>query len=178
MVTRWDTKLHKKGSYKIAVSILLGRKYGAPSLADMRELLKEIVHQPSQDFFLINSKQTKSFDNLKKVSCFKCTSKTACFRKWTVDFISDKMALLIGIDQQVVEKKTTREKETGRTSHAPPKTKLRRSILKLVKAYSKSRRLYDNDQRLLENGLLKTPSLNLQKSEQQLQDGFIFDPTI
>jgi hypothetical protein len=47
VVTRWDAELWKKGSYKIAVSILLGRKYGAPSLADMREWLEEIVHQPS-----------------------------------------------------------------------------------------------------------------------------------
>jgi len=60
---------------------------------------------------------------------------------------------------------------------APPKTKLRRAILKLVKAYSESRRLYHEDQRLLKNGLMKTPSLNLQKSGTQLQDAFIFDPT-
>jgi hypothetical protein len=38
--------------------------------------------------------------------------------------------------------------------------------------------LYDEDQRLLENGLMKTPSLNLQKSGTRLQDAFIFDPTM
>jgi hypothetical protein len=47
VVTRWDAELQKKGFYKIAVSILLGRKYGTPSLADMLEWLEEIVHQPS-----------------------------------------------------------------------------------------------------------------------------------
>jgi DNA-binding XRE family transcriptional regulator len=67
------------------------------------------------------------------VSVFKCTSKTARFRKWTVDFVSDKLALLIELNHQVVNKKTVREKETGRVGHAPPKTKLRRAILKLVK---------------------------------------------
>ena len=178
VVTRRDTELRKKGSYKIAVSILSGRKYGAPSLAVMREWLEEIVHQPFQDFFLNNSEQAKSFDDLKKVSVFKCTSKTARFRKWTVDFVSDKLALLIELNQQVVNEKTVREKETGRVGHAPPKTKLRRAILKLVKEYSESRRLYDEDQRLLENGLMKTPSLNQQKSGTRLQDAFIFDPTM
>ena len=160
VVTRWDTELRKKGSYKIADSILSGRKFGAPCLAVMREWLDVIVHQPFQDFFLNNSEQAKSFDDLKRVSVFTCTSKTARFRKWTVDFVSDKLALLIDLNQQVVNKKTVREKETGRVGHAPPKTKLRRAILKLVKVYSESCRLYDEDQRLLKNGLTKTPSLN------------------
>ncbi len=106
MVTRWDTELCKKGSYKIAVSIHSGRKYGAPSLAVMRKWLEEIIHQPFQDFFLNNSEQATSFDDLKKVSVFKCTYKTAYFRKWTVDFASDKMALLIELNQQVVNEKT------------------------------------------------------------------------
>ena len=175
VVTRWDTELRKKGSYKIAVSIFSGRRFGAPSLAVMREWLEEIVHQPFQDFFLNNSEQAKSFDDLKKVSVFKCTSKTARFRKWTLDFISDKLALLMELNQHVVNERNAREKETGRVGRAPPKTKLRRTILKLVKAYSESRRLYDEDQRLLENGLMKTPSLNLQKSGTRLQDAFIFD---
>ena len=39
VVTRWDTELRKKGSYKIAASILSGRKFGAPCLAVMREWL-------------------------------------------------------------------------------------------------------------------------------------------
>ena len=169
MVTRWDTELHKKGSYKIAANILSGRKFGAPSLAVMREWLDVIVHQPFQDFFLNNSEQAKSFDDLQKMSVFKCTSKTAHFRKWTVDFVSDKLALLIELNQQVVNEKTVREKETGRVGHAPPKTKLRRAILKLVK-------VHDEDQRLLKNGLMKTPSLNLQKSGTRLQDAFILDP--
>ena len=179
VVTRWDTELHKKGSYKIAVSILSGRKYGAPSLAVMREWLEEIVHQLFRDFFLNNSEQAKSFNDLKKVSVFKCTSKTTHFRKWTVDFVSDKMALLIELNQQIVNEKTAREKETGRVSRAPPKTKLRRAILKLVKEVSESCRLYDEDQRLMENGLMKMPcSLNLQKSGTRLQDALIFDPTM
>ena len=143
--TRWDTELHTKGSYKIAVSIFSGRRFGVPSLAAMREWLDEIVQQPSKDFFLNNLEQAKSFNDLKKVSVFKCTSKTARFRKWTVDFVSDKLALLIDLNQQVVNKKTVRENETGRVGHAPPKTKLRRAILKLVKAYSESHRLYDED---------------------------------
>ena len=127
VVTRWDTELRKRGSYKIAVSILSVRKFGAPSLAVMREMLDVIVHQPFQDFFLNNSEQAKSFNNLKKVSVFKCTSKTARFRKWMVDFISDKLALLMELNQQVVNEKTAREKETGRVGRAPPKTKLTRN---------------------------------------------------
>jgi len=55
VVTRWDTELRKKGSYKIAVIIFSGRRFGAPSLAVMREWLEEIVHQPFRDFFLNNS---------------------------------------------------------------------------------------------------------------------------
>ena len=127
VVTRWDTELRKKASYKIAVSIFSGRRFGTPSLAAMHEWLDEIVQQPFQDFFFNNSEQAKSFDDLKKVSVFKCTSKTACFRKWTVDFVSDKLALLMELNQQVVNEKTAREKETGRVGRAPPKTKLMRN---------------------------------------------------
>ncbi len=43
VVTRWDAELRKKGSRKIAVSSLSGRKYGAPSLADMRTLKDDIL---------------------------------------------------------------------------------------------------------------------------------------
>ena len=77
VVTRWDTELRKKGSYKIAVSILSGRKFGAPSLAVMREMLDVIVHQQFQDFFLNNSEQAKSFDDLKKVSATQAIDTTA-----------------------------------------------------------------------------------------------------
>ena len=59
VVTRWDTELRKKGSYKIAVSIFSGRRFGVPSLAAMREWLDEIVQQPSKDFFLNNSEQAR-----------------------------------------------------------------------------------------------------------------------
>ena len=138
VVTRWDAKLRKKGSYKLAVNILSSRKYGAPSLAVVREWLEEIVHQPFRDFFLNRSEQAKSFNYLKKVFVSKCTSKTARFRKWTVDFVSDKMALLIELNKQVANEKTVREKEKGGVGHAPPKTKLRCAILKLVKEYSES----------------------------------------
>ena len=77
VVTRWDTELRKKGSYKIAVSILSSRKFGAPSLAVMREMLDVIVHQQFQDFFLNNSEQAKSFDDLKKVSATQAIDTTA-----------------------------------------------------------------------------------------------------
>ncbi len=93
-----------------------------------------------------------------------------------MDFVSNKMALLLELNQQVVDKKIVRQKETCCVGHSPSKTKLRRTILKMVKAYSKSCKLYDEDQRLLENGLMKTPLLDLQKSGPQLQDTFIFDP--
>jgi hypothetical protein len=59
VVTRWDIELRKKGSYKIAASILSGRKFGAPCLAVMREWLDVILHQPFQDLFLNNSEQAR-----------------------------------------------------------------------------------------------------------------------
>ncbi len=50
VVTRWDAELQKKGSYKIAVSILSGRKYGAPRLADMRALKDDILRMTNVRF--------------------------------------------------------------------------------------------------------------------------------
>jgi hypothetical protein len=38
--------------------------------------------------------------------------------------------------------------------------------------------LYDENQCLLENGLMKMPLLNLQKSGTRLQDAFIFEQTM
>ena len=44
-----------------------------------------------------------------------------------MDFVSDKLALLMELHQQVVNEKSAREKETGRVGRAPPKTKLTRN---------------------------------------------------
>jgi hypothetical protein len=41
-----------------------------------------------------------------------------CYRRWTNDFITDKMALLLKLNQQVLDKKKAREIVTGKQGKA------------------------------------------------------------
>jgi hypothetical protein len=84
----------------------------------MREWLKGIVNQPLINFFLGGSKQARLFDDLKQISTLKCTTKSACKRLWTLDFVTNKIALLLKLNQQVINKKKARVAVTGHTGCA------------------------------------------------------------
>ncbi len=77
VVTRWDVERSKKPSYKTAVSSLTSKRKGTPLLITMREWLNKIIKQPSTDFFHRNSKQERSFNDLKRISIQNCPSKSA-----------------------------------------------------------------------------------------------------
>jgi hypothetical protein len=120
-ITRWDVKTRKKPSYKTAVVILSNiRKAGSPSLSKMLEWFDSIVNQPSKDFFVRNFEQARSFSDLKKASISGCSSKAARYRKWTLDFVTDKIALLLELN---VEERRAREiafREVGESSTTDP----------------------------------------------------------
>jgi hypothetical protein len=85
----------------------------------MCKWLDGIVDQPSTDFFLQNFKQKRSFSDLTKISILGCSSKSACYRRWTNDFITNKMALLLELNQQVVDKKKAMKIVTDKQGKAP-----------------------------------------------------------
>jgi hypothetical protein len=163
LVTRWDVKARKKPSYRTVVTVLSNsRRQGTPSLATLREWLNIIVDQRATDFFLWNSKQACMFKDLKKIFILGFSSKTACYRRWTINFVTDKMALLLKLNEQVVQEKKAREIATGKQGKAGLQKKLLRTIRTLVKSYGKSLLLHNEAQRLEENARMKTLSLNYQ----------------
>jgi hypothetical protein len=127
------------------------------------------------DFFHQNSKQARVFKDLKKISILGCTTKTARTRRWTVDFITDKMALLLKLNEQVVKEKKAREIAMGKQGKAGPQKKLLWTIRTLVKRYGKSLLLHNEAQCCKENTCMKMPSLNYQNSGEHLQDSVLFN---
>jgi hypothetical protein len=108
----------------------------------MRNWLDKIIKQPSTDFFLHNSEQANAFNDLKKIFIHIAPNKSACYRKWTSGFVTDKMAFLLELNQQVVGEKKAREIASGKQGKAPPQTRLRRIMNKIVKAFDKSLLIY------------------------------------
>jgi hypothetical protein len=174
--TRLDIEACKKPLYRTAVTILSNsRRQGTPSLAILREWLNIIVNQPATDFFLRNSKHAHAFKDLKKTSVLGCTSKTACYRRWTVNFITDKMSLLLELNKQVIREKKAREIATGKQGKAAQQKNLRWTIKTLVKRYDELLFLHNKAHRLEENACMRTPSLNYQNSGQRLQGTVLFN---
>jgi hypothetical protein len=97
---------------------------------------------------------------------------------WTGDFVTDKIALLLELNQQVIDEKKARDIATGRSGNCSPQTQLRRAIKKVVKQLDQTLIVYNEAQRLEENSRLKTPSLNHLNSGQRLQDTLLFDPML
>ena len=133
-ITRWDVEMRKKQSYKIAVSILSNiRKAGTPSLSKMREWLNCIVDQLCKDFFVCNSVLAlRAFSDLKKASISGCFSMAARYRKWTLDFVTDKIALLVELNHDVVEERRMREIVFRKTRKAQLLTYIRSSTMSLT----------------------------------------------
>ncbi len=138
MVTRWDVEACKKPSYRTAVTVLSNsRRQGTPSLSTMCKWLSIIINQPATDFFLWNSEQARVFNNLKKTFVLGCSFKTGRYKRWRVDFITNKIALLLELNEQVVKEKKAREIATGKQGKATLQMKLHQTIKTLVKRYGK-----------------------------------------
>jgi len=176
IITIWDRDARKKDMYKIAYSIFLGRKYDSPSLSDMRDWLTVFVTGSPPDFFLNGLKQLENFTLLMQVSGMSNLSKTTCQKKWTLDFVADKLAILLVLRQHVVDERESREKSGAVGHHAQKRTKLRRLFSALHKKYLKCELLYAEDQRQEVNRQEQTPSLNYQARCNRLQDGVLRDP--
>ena len=118
IVTLWDREARKEDLYKITYSIFLGRKYGSPSLSDMRNWLTVFVTKPPLNFFLNGSKQLENFTLLMEVSRMSNLSKTLRQKKWTLNFVADKLAILLILCQKVVDKRESRKKSGVVGHHA------------------------------------------------------------
>ena len=116
IVTLWDREARKEDLYKITYSIFLGRKHGSPSLSDMRNWLTVFVTESPLNFFLNGSKQLENFTLLMEVSRMSNLSKTLHQKKWTLNFVADKLAILLILCQKVVDKRESRKK-SGMVGH-------------------------------------------------------------
>ena len=175
IVTLWDREARKEDLYKIAYSIFLERKYDSPSLPDMRDWLTVFVTEPLEDFFLNDSKQLENFKLLMQVSRMSNLSKTSCQKKWTSDFVADKLAILLVLCQQVVDERESWKMSSVIGHYAQPRTKLRRIFSTLHAKYLECELLYAEDQRQDVNRQEQTPSLNYQARGTRLQDGVLWD---
>jgi hypothetical protein len=143
----WDREARKEVMYKIAYSIFLGRKYDPPSLSDMRDWLTVFVTESPPDFFLNGSKQLENFTLLMQVSRMSNLSRTTRQKKWTLDFVADKLAILLVLRQQVVDERESRKMSGAVGHHAQKRTKLRQLFSALHAKYLKCELLYAEDQR-------------------------------
>ena len=147
----------------------------------MREWLNFIVDQPCRDFFFVSSSVlARAFSDFKKASISECFSKAARHRKWTLDFVTDKIALLVELNHDVVEEQRTREMVSRKSGKAHPLTQPRRKMREISKIYDDVLIVYNDEQCIAKNVRMKTPSLNYQNLGQLLQDSvlFLFDPLL
>jgi hypothetical protein len=94
-----------------------------------------------------------------------------------LDFVADKLAILLVLRQQVVDERESRKKRGAVGHHAQKRTKLRRLFSALHAKYLKCELLYAEDQCQEVNRQEQTPSLNYQASRgTRLQDGVLWDP--
>jgi hypothetical protein len=91
VISLWDKEARKEDVYKIAYCIFSRKKFGSPSVTVMRDWLEVFMMALPQDFFLNDLKQ---IDN---------------FKKWTTDFVVDKLAILLVLCQQVVDEREERK---------------------------------------------------------------------
>ena len=108
VVTLCDKEARKEDIYKIAYCIFTGRKFGSPSVIAMREWLEIFMTEPPQDFFLNGSKLFHNNDLLMKVCRMPTLLKTSRRKKWTTNFLADKLAILLVLRWQVLDKREER----------------------------------------------------------------------
>jgi hypothetical protein len=111
-----------------------------------------------------------------KVSKMSSVSKTLHLKRWTLDFVADKLAILLVLRQQVVDERESRKKSGSICHHAQLKTKLRCMFTTLHQRYLKCELLYAEEKCLEVNRQELTPSLlNYQMRGTRLQDGVLWD---
>ena len=62
-----------------------------------------------QDFFLNGSRQIENFKLLMKACHFPALLKTSCAKKWTSDFVADKLEILLVLRQKVMDEREERK---------------------------------------------------------------------
>ncbi len=130
-----------------------------------------------QDFFLNGSKQIDNFKLLMNVCRMPTLSKTSCIKKWTTDFVADKLAILLVLHQQVVDEREERKQYSLVGHYAQPRKKMRQTFATLHAKYLECKQQYAEDQCINMNHREQMPLLNCQAKGAYLQDGILWDPT-
>ena len=149
VIIPWEVALKSCETYKRAIAIFGSRKYQSPVIDDMRKLLKDIVDESGELFFLRSSEQAKNFNLLKK-QCLAFTSEFRRIKLWTTKYVPNKLALLLVLREQVDNEKkvASRESHERRTT---PMNRLKRAFAKLYNVYEKCLALYTQDMQHEEN---------------------------
>ncbi len=126
-----------------------------------------------QDFFLNGLKQIDNFKQLMNVCRMPTLSKTSRIKKWTTDFVADKLAILLVLRQQVVDEREE-QKQSGSVGHyAQPRKIFWQTFAALHTKYVECEQRYAEDQRVDMNRREQMPSLNYQAKGACLQDGIL-----
>ena len=75
----------------------------------MRDWLEIFVAELPQDFFLNGSRQIENFKLLMKACRFPTLLKTSRAKKWTSDFVADKLEILLMLRQKVMDEREERK---------------------------------------------------------------------
>ncbi len=109
VVTLWDKEARNEDIYKVAYSIFSRKRFDSPSLTVMRVWLVIFVAKLPQDFFLNGSRQIENFKLLMNACRFPTLSKKSRAKKWTCNFVADKLAILLVLRQQVMDEREERK---------------------------------------------------------------------
>jgi hypothetical protein len=131
VIIPWEVALKSCETYKRAITIFGSRKYQSPVIDDMRKLLKDIVDESGELFFLRSSEQAKNFDLLKK-QCLAFTSEFRRIQLWTTKYMPNKLAILHVLHEQVDQE----NKEESPDSHGITMTKFHYQFQRMLKCLS------------------------------------------
>ena len=164
-VVTWDHELRGTKTFSTGFLILSvsGRRFDSPNLDEQQNLLYKFIDQPAHDYFLSRSKQSRAFEELKRVCKlgWSARSVTSRKKKWNVHFVAEHLAILLVLRRQVKKEKEARvevECSTHSASKGVPKaTPLKRAFRKLWVVYQPSLKLYTQAERDAENVVHRTP---------------------
>ncbi|KAL7498854.1 hypothetical protein ACHAWT_010817 [Skeletonema menzelii] len=178
----WDESAQRSEKFKTAATLFSGRKYGSPTVAEQQAWLRSLMSHSGDDHF--TGMRVQWYKELKKgVSASYSTSKSTLAKNWNGHYCSDRLALLIYIEE---EEKKDRKKKAPKQSAPTRSTKkkggrskstdLDKLIAKILKVYHNMVTKHDQEKKKDENKKSRTPSLDYHKSGKRPQDDHMYDP--
>ncbi len=181
-IIQWDRELCQSKTFSMALLILSSCVYNSPKLDDQKKVLLKFINSPAEEFFRRRSKQVMAFNNIIRDCKTGWKTETSQNKKWTVSFVSEQLALLLVLRQQVEKAKEAArgdvEPQEQRTlclesaleGGVPKNNSLKQAFRQLWNAYETPLRNYVVTKKKKESAIYPTPSLSLQLTGQCNQD--------